>query len=256
MKKFSFGCIVVVFSCTLPHVMADIVLLSVSGDLSGSGDAGATSDLTSQFQSFNLSDSIGSGSATATAQGTFFEEDASAEATASQGFDVSDNNISIEMQSSGSGSEEGPPIFGVATAFADAQVTDDLSLEIELTNAYMVELSGSLFVTCSPETDFGCGGGSIDLFHQVFLDDITGVIVNQQFLLAPGIYTVSVSSSWSENAFGGYLNPHEFDASADLSFNADFTQVVPEPRSISLLVMPLALSISLVTAWRRVLRRY
>ena len=229
--------------------MADIVLLSVSGGVSGFGDAGAVSDLTSQYQSFTLSDSIGSGSATATAQGSFFGgyEDAFAEASATQGYNVSTNNISIDMQSSGDGSEQGVYLASITNAFADAQVSQDLSLEIELTSAYMVQLSGFMFVDCNPQLPFGdCGSQSLSAFNNDF---------GGPSLLTPGIYTVSASSSWFNTAFAGPFNPHEFDVNARLSFNADFTPIVPEPRWISWLVMPLAILISLVAARRRVLRR-
>jgi hypothetical protein len=254
MIKLAFSCTLLAFSCVAPRCMGDIILLSATGGVSGSGDASATTDLTSQFQNFNFSDpESGSGSATASAQGTFSEEDASVQASVSQGYSVSDNNISISMQSSGSGTEQGVFAFPLYSASADANVTSDLSLEFELTNTYMVQLSGSMAMIINPLSGLSSGDQSAGLDGTFFTNDSNQMFagIGGQFLLTPGIYTMSADSSWLAFAVGGPFNPHEFDTTAELSFNADFTPIVPEPQW-SVLILAL-----LVVVWHLIfLRRH
>jgi hypothetical protein len=229
-----------------PERYANIVPISISGSVSGSGVAFANTDLTSASQNLSFSDpSSGSGSAMASAIGTLSNEDASVEASASQFGNVGDTSIEISTQSSGSGSETG--LFlqqGGYFAGANALVTNDLSIEFELTGAYLVQLSGSMAMVFDQPSPLNCGGQDVFIAGFDFSNDCNQMFrgIGGQLLLTPGVYTISASSSWNGNAVGGFGNPHEFTVSGDISFTANFTPV-PEPRWGAMLAAPLAMCV-------------
>jgi len=236
MLKLVVCCLLLAFSCAVPRGMADIVVLSSDGLVSGSGYAYVS--LNSQSQSFSFSDPMsGSGSAIVTFPGEEpgYGSQASSQASAGQGWSLNGNSLSIDLNSSWSGSVEGAFAGPFNLNYSSAQAMSNLSLEVELTSTYAVQLSGTMTALTQ-----GLNNGLLDDYQIATFDGVSfsnylnapccNTIEWPQFVLGPGIYSMSADSSWSDAAISGFGNPHEFSDFAKVEFNADFTPVVPEPR--------------------------
>jgi hypothetical protein len=161
---------------------------------------------------------------------------ATIDASASQTSDLTSTNLNVGLFVLADFSGSSDLMFG------NADATSQYSLVFDLTNPYVVHLTGDIVGESLSRSPLGGPGGSFDgeihlsgpglQFDQVltFPMDSSGNQPFDQFLtLGPGQYTLNVISG---------LNGEQSDilnATSSLSsdLNADFTPAIPEPAQVS-----------------------
>jgi hypothetical protein len=221
--------------------LADIINVSVAGEVNGNEDLecsvcmGASSGfLNSKSQlGYGMYALSGSGGATVN-----FPVQETAAGSAQQTADTTSSSFSLDLKSDANSDGASGFLFG------SSNVYNSLTLSFHLTQLSILDLNGSLSdmcfglfsfsgIPCSsfPYLFSSLSAESIDLsgsgfdFNQQADFFAVNNPVNFSATLSPGEYTLTASSS----PFVGYDQP--IDASFEISLNADFTAAIPEPTS-------------------------